>query len=88
MSTLQYALDKKERIFAHCKGGNNCFHSQELDLEALKAKLGPGFEADHWNLTPLLRCKKCRSKRVGITIHPDTSPTGNLASPFAKAKGL
>lgn len=85
--TIQERIDRKERIFAHCEGGNNCFHSQELDLHALSVKLGPGHGAMHDALTPLLRCKKCGSKRVGITIHPDTSPTGNLASPYAKAKG-
>jgi hypothetical protein len=87
MSTIQEVIDRRDRIFAHCAGGNNCFHSQQLDLEALKAKLGPDHGAMHADLTPLLRCKKCGSKKVGITVHPNTSPTGKLASPYAKAKG-
>lgn len=87
MTTIQDMIDRRERLFAHCEGGNNCFHSQQLDLEALKAKLGPDHGAMHDDLVPLLRCKKCGSKKVGITVHPDTSPKNNLASPYAKAKG-
>lgn len=84
MSTIQNRIDRKERVFAHCQGGNNCFHTQELDLEALKAKLGPDHGAMHDDLVPKLRCGKCGSKRVFITINPDTSPTGDLKSPFER----
>jgi hypothetical protein len=87
MTTIQDMIDKGDRLFAHCGGGNNCFHSQELDLEALKAKLGPDHGTMHDDLVPLLRCKKCRSKKVGITIHPNSSPKSDLASPYEKAKG-
>jgi hypothetical protein len=36
----------------------------------------------HWDLVPLLKCSVCGSKNVGITIHVDQRPSGDLRSPF------
>lgn len=68
MSTIQQVIDTGDTIMAHCFSGA-CHHSQALDMMALREKLGPDFVADHWNLTPLLRCTVCGSKKVGITLH-------------------
>lgn len=68
MATIQQVIDAGDTIRANCFSGA-CHHSQPLDMVALREKLGPDFVADHWNLVPLLRCSKCKSKKVGITIH-------------------
>jgi hypothetical protein len=82
MSTIQECIDRGERIAVHCHNPVCYRESAFLDLEALKAKLGPGHGAMHWDLVPLLRCSVCGSKNVGITIHVDQRPTGDLRSPF------
>lgn len=81
------AIDNGERISAHCLSPTCYRKSAYLDLEALKAKLGPDHGAMHWDLTPKLRCKECGSKNVGITVHVDQRPSGDLKSPYRKAKG-
>jgi hypothetical protein len=43
-----------------------CFHSQQLDLERLKERLGPDHSTMHDALTPKLRC----SKEIGLTVSP------------------
>lgn len=82
MSTIQERIDRGERVFAHCQSPTCYSPSRELDLEALKAKLGPDHGAMHDSLVPKLRCSVCGSKNVGITIHVDQRPTGDLTSPF------
>lgn len=82
MTTIQDRIDNGERIFVHCQSPTCYRKSAELDLEALKAKLGPDHEAMHDSLVPKLRCSVCGSRNVGITIHVDQGPTGDLKSPF------
>lgn len=84
MTTIQERIDNRERVFAHCNSPTCYSPSRELDLEALKAKLGADHGAMHDSLVPLLKCSVCGSKNVGITIHVDTSPTGDLTSPFKR----
>jgi hypothetical protein len=83
VSTIQERIDRGERIWVHCFNPL-CDNSKELDLEALKAKLGPDHGTMHDSLVPLLKCSVCGSKNVGITIHVDQRPTGDLGSPFKR----
>jgi len=55
-------------IRAHCV---DCRHSEQLDLKALARRLGPDHGALHKDLVPLLRCRACGSKKVGIRIEGD-----------------
>ena len=84
MSTIQERIDEGQRIFAHCDEPTCYSPSRELDLVALKAKLGPDHGTMHDDLVPLLKCSVCGSKNVGITIHVDQRPTGDLTSPFKR----
>ena len=84
MSTIQERIDRGERIMAHCQSPTCYSPDRELDLHALRTKLGPDHGAMHDSLVPLLKCSVCGSKNVGITIHVDQRPTGDLTSPFKR----
>lgn len=84
MSTIQECIDRGERIFAHCNEPTCYSPGRELDLHALKAKLGPDHGTMHWDLVPLLRCSVCGSKNVGIIIHQNTERDPDLRSPFQR----
>lgn len=85
-STIQQRIDRRETVSVWCHNPL-CGHSGKLDLVALRDKLGPDHGAMHDDLTPRLRCSKCRGKNVGIIIHVDTSRAGDLKSPYERAKG-
>ncbi|MER9829139.1 hypothetical protein NKJ51_12230 [Mesorhizobium sp. M0134] len=77
--TPQTLIDAKTRLTAFCHNPR-CHHNQVLDLENLKAKLGPDALAMADDLIPKLRCAKCGGKAVGLTYTPDASPTGSYNS--------
>lgn len=68
--TIQSLIDEKMKLTAHCSSCNN---TQDLDLEALKTKLGPDTPAMEWDLRPKLRCSRCRSKKVTLVYAPDSN---------------
>ncbi|MER9710143.1 hypothetical protein NKJ13_07725 [Mesorhizobium sp. M0174] len=68
--TLQSLIDGKMRLVAFCHN-SRCHHNQTLNLEKLKAKLGPDAPAMADDLIPKLRCAKCGGKAVGLTYTPD-----------------
>lgn len=80
-STLQGAIDLGMGIRANCR---DCGHNALLDLLALRDKLGPDHGALHKDLAPLLVCKECRGKNIGMTAIPGTREYGG--NPYTKAK--
>lgn len=68
--TLQSLIDGKMRLVAFCHN-SKCHHNQALDLEAIKAKLGPDAPAMSDDLIPKLKCARCGGKQVGLTYTPD-----------------
>lgn len=83
--TVQSLIDGRMKLRAHCHN-SRCHHSQDLDLEALKAKLGPDAPAMADDLIPKLKCAKCGGKAVGLIYAADTRPTGDLRSAYERAK--
>ena len=79
--TIQGLIDEKMKLHAYCHA-SLCFHNQPIDLESLKAKLGPDAPAMADDLIPKLKCAKCGSKKVGLIYTPDTTPNA-----YGKAKG-
>ena len=67
--TIQSLIEADMAVTAFCQT-SPCHHSQRLNLEFLRAKLGPDAPAMHDDLKPKLRCMKCRSKKVGLTYTP------------------
>jgi len=85
-ATIQQRIDRRETVSVYCHNPR-CQHGANLDLLMLRDKLGPDHGAMHDDLVPKLRCSKCQGKKVGIIIHVDTSRTGDLKSPYERAKG-
>lgn len=52
-----------------------CRNHRELDVPELAARLGPDHGALHQDLAPKLRCAKCGSKRIALTMLPRDVPT-------------
>ncbi len=72
-NTIQELIDGGYTLTAHCP----CHHRQKLDLEKLKAKLGPDHSTLHVDLAHKLRCSKCGSKNVGLILSPP-GPKGDI----------
>ncbi|TPI10273.1 hypothetical protein FJW10_29610 [Mesorhizobium sp. B4-1-1] len=90
--TIQGLIDGTMKVTAYYCHNPKCHHSQVLDLEALKARLGPDTPAMEWDLRPKLKCRKCGNddaKRFGIIYSPDydKSPRMPFSSPYAGPKG-
>ncbi|TIX68072.1 MAG: hypothetical protein E5V25_13890 [Mesorhizobium sp.] len=68
--TLQSLIDGKMRLTAFCHNPK-CHHNETLDLDAIKAKLGPDAPAMSDDLIPKLKCARCGGKQVGLTYTPD-----------------
>ncbi|KQU77687.1 hypothetical protein ASD12_17970 [Mesorhizobium sp. Root102] len=85
--TPQRLIDEKMKVRAYCHR-SSCNHSQDLDLEKLKARLGPDAPAMADDLIPKLRCTKCGGKEVGLIYSPDPDKVSGMGrSHYAKAKG-
>lgn len=67
--TVQKLIEEGYRLGAGCNRPQ-CCHFANIDLEALKARLGPGQSTMAPDLVPKLRCSKCGSKDVGLIVHP------------------
>lgn len=85
--TIQELIDQRMKLHAYCHRPT-CHHNKRVDLELLKAKLGPDAPAMADDLMPKMKCAKCGGKEIGLTYSLDTSnKPASLISPYAKAKG-
>ncbi|OJU12771.1 MAG: hypothetical protein BGN85_08910 [Alphaproteobacteria bacterium 64-11] len=67
MQTIQWEIDNGYQIGAHC-GNPDCRHYGLLDLHKLGRRLGYDHSAMRDELVPHLRCPRCGSKDIAITI--------------------
>lgn len=82
--TVQSLITAKMTVRAHCQR-SLCNHHQQLDLDMLKARLGPDAPAMTDDLKPRLKCSKCGSKAIGLIYSPAVT-AGALGNPYLKAK--
>ncbi|MER9130651.1 hypothetical protein [Mesorhizobium sp. M0768] len=75
--TVQGLIDARMALHAFCHN-SRCHHNQLLNLEKLKAKLGPDAPAMADDLIPKLRCAKCGGKAVGLTYAPDKTKVSGM----------
>lgn len=71
--TVQQLIDEEFSIWAFCHNWR-CHHRAKLNLQTLKAKLGPDASTMHDDLVPKLKCQKCGGKEVGLTLIPRDKP--------------
>jgi len=64
LATLLDLIEGEYTLWAHC----SCSHYAAIDLWELGERLGLDFAADHWTLTPRLRCSACGSPAQGIRL--------------------
>lgn len=87
--TPQSLIDRQMTVTAYCHVPE-CNHHQKLNLEKLKAKLGPDAPAMADDLIPKLVCSKCGNKKLGLIYAPDSdkvSGMGKKINLYKKAKG-
>jgi ribosomal protein L37E len=75
MTTLGESIERRETIEAHCKE-RRCGHAAKLDLPKLAEKLGRDHGTLHKDLVPHLKCGKCGSKNIGLTLTPYYGESG------------
>ena len=85
VETIADLIDGDYGLTACCEAGG-CYNSADLDLEALARRLGRDHSSMHDALTPLLRCSKCGSRKIGIRLSANASqmfgtPQGWLMPP-------
>lgn len=84
--TVQKLIDDEMTVTAYCHR-SSCNHYARIDLDVLKARLGPDAEAMADDLIPKLRCKACGGKKLGLIYTPPSDPA-HYRNRYAKAKGL
>ena len=67
--TVQELIDDPQELHAYCHNPR-CHHKSQLDLLALRDKLGPDAPAMADDLIPKMRCAKCGGKEIGLTYSP------------------
>lgn len=67
--TIQSLVEANMTVTAQCRG---CHHSDMLDLEVLRVRLGSDADAMADDLSPKLKCSKCGGKRLGLIYAPNT----------------
>ena len=67
--TVQLLIDCEIAVTARCRHPA-CENQQNLNLEALKDKLGPDAYAMHGDLAPKMRCAKCGNKGISLSYSP------------------
>lgn len=72
VETIGDLIDGDYGLTACCEAGG-CYNSADLDLDALARRLGRDHSSMHDSLTPLLRCSKCGSRKIGIRISANAS---------------
>lgn len=75
MSTIADLIRESVSVYANCSDPR-CCHSLLLDLDLLALRLGPDHGAMHDDLTPLLKCARCKAegrphRRPFLTCVPD-----------------
>jgi hypothetical protein len=76
LSTAGDFIDYGYRVALHCL---DCGHSGTLDLEALAARHGRGFDL-YFRPLPV-RCGGCGSRNLQTTVSPPRTETGYPAQP-------
>jgi hypothetical protein len=74
--TVQSLIDKQMTLRAYCHNPR-CNHNKLLDLAVLLDRLGPDAPAMADDLTPKMRCEKCKGKAVGLIYSPGKTTTVN-----------
>ncbi len=74
IDTIGKLIDGGYELGAHC-AERGCNHFGWLDLEMLAKRLGRDHRSMRADLVPHLRCSRCGSKNVSITLHPPTRST-------------
>ncbi|RWB65449.1 hypothetical protein [Mesorhizobium sp.] len=69
--TLQKLIDGRMSITAGCL---DCHRHRNLDLAALRDRLGADAPAMEWDMRPRMKCAECGGRRITLTYTPDTSP--------------
>lgn len=67
--TVQLLIDCEIAVTACCRGPA-WKNQQNLNLEALKDKLGSDAYAMHGDLAPKMRCAKCGNKGISLSYSP------------------
>lgn len=75
--TIQELINDGMYVTAYCENPQ-CRHNAELDLEALRDRLGPDHPAMRWDILPKLVCSKCGGRNLDLKCAPDP----------AKVKGM
>lgn len=81
--TFQSLIDADMTIHAYCHR-SSCGHGKQLDLEALRSRLGPDAAAMHDDLVPRLRCERCGGKDVGLIYSPKSNELRRPKDPPGK----
>lgn len=69
LNTIQSLINYPHELGAHCK---KCGRFKWLDLQALGGRLGFDHSTMHRDLAPKLKCERCGSKDIGLTLSPVT----------------
>jgi len=75
--TVQLLIDCDIAVTVRCA----CQNLQQLNLEALRDKVGPDAPAMHSDLAPKLRCPKCGNKSLSLNYAPRVDKYGPVARP-------
>ncbi len=67
--TIQTFIESGDKLRVYCHN-SSCNHHAELDMLALRDRLGPDHGAMHDDLVPKLKCSKCGGKKVGLIHTP------------------
>lgn len=76
--TIQTFIDSGDKLRVYCHN-SGCNRHAELDMMALRDKLGPDHGAMHEDLVPKLRCSICGGKKVGLIRTPGTKEYSTAA---------
>lgn len=76
LDTIQDLIDTNHKLWSHCE---SCGRHHLWDLNVLGRKLGFDHSYLHPDIVPKLKCGKCGSKGISITISPPTSSANPMA---------
>jgi hypothetical protein len=78
--TVQSMIDEGMQLWASCQTrgpAGPCHHMRQIDLAALRDRLGPDASTMAPDLAPKLRCSKCGGKDIGLTVIPRSRASGD-----------
>jgi hypothetical protein len=73
--TVSKLIEERMSVRAYCDA-HGCSHRREVNLEALRDRLGPDAPAMAIDLAPRLKCTRCGSRNVSLIYSPDMRPSG------------